>query len=104
LARVLVRARARRDIREHADYLLTHAGEAVTERFLTAVSSTFEHLADMPKMGSLCGFQKPALRRVRRWRVEGFENWLIFYIPRRDGVEIIHVIHGARDIEALFGR
>jgi len=35
--------------------------------------------------------------------VKGFENWLIFYQPKRNGVEIVHVIHGARDIESLFG-
>ena len=27
--------------------------------------------------------------------------WLIFYQPRRDSVEIVHVMHGARDIESL---
>ena len=69
------------------------------ERFLDAVQSTFESLAKMPKVGSLCALRKPALRRIRRWPVKGFENWLIFYQPRRNGVEIVHVIHGAREIE-----
>jgi toxin ParE1/3/4 len=45
--------------------------------------------------------RKAALRRVRRWPVKGFENWLIFYIPKRNGVEIVHIIHGARDIQGL---
>jgi hypothetical protein len=35
------------------------------------------------------------------WPVKGFENWLIFYQARRNGVEIVHVFHGARDIESL---
>jgi len=52
-------------------------------------------------MGILCGFQKSATRRLRRWPVRGFENWLIFYQIKRHGVEIVHVIHGARDIESL---
>ena len=47
--------------------------------------------------------KKAALRRVRRWPVTGFENWLIFYLPRANGVEVVHIIHGARDIEALLG-
>lgn len=46
-------------------------------------------------------FQSAALKRVRRWPVKGFDNWLIFYRPKRDGVEILRVIHGARDIENL---
>jgi toxin ParE1/3/4 len=49
------------------------------------------------------GFQRPSLRRVRRWPVSGFERWLIFYLPRRDGVDIVRVLHGARDIERAIG-
>jgi toxin ParE1/3/4 len=52
-------------------------------------------------MAPLCGFRRRALRLIRRWPVKGFENWLIFYQARRDGAEIVHVIHGARDIDQL---
>jgi toxin ParE1/3/4 len=54
-----------------------------------------------PKAGVRCGFSKPALRTLRRWPLKGFENWLIFYHPKRDGVEIVRVVHGAGDIAAL---
>lgn len=101
MAEVFVRARARRDILSSAEYLEEHRGEETAQRFLDAVQSTFEALAKMPKLGALCTFRKPALRRLRRWPVKGFENWLIFYQPKRNGIEIVHVIHGARDIESL---
>jgi toxin ParE1/3/4 len=55
----------------------------------------------MPKIGVLCGLRKPATRRLRRWPVKDFENWLVFYQVRRYGVEIVHVLHGTRDIENL---
>jgi toxin ParE1/3/4 len=100
-AEVLVRARARRDILSNAEYLEEHGGAEIADRFLDAIRSTFETMAKTPKIGSLCAFRKLALRRIRRWPVKGFENWLIFYQPRRNGVEIVHVIHGARDIESL---
>ena len=29
-------------------------------------------------------------------------NYVLFYRPIEDGIEIIRVLHGARDIEALF--
>jgi plasmid stabilization system protein ParE len=32
----------------------------------------------------------------------GFDNYLIFYREMRDGIQVLHVYHGARDIEALF--
>jgi len=28
---------------------------------------------------------------------------VIFYHPLSDGVEILHVLHGARDLEAILG-
>ena len=101
MAEVFVRARARRDILLNAEYLEEHGGMETAQRFLDATRSTFEALAKMPKLGVLCAFRSPALRRVRRWPVKGFENWLIFYQVRRNGVEIVHLLHGARDIESL---
>jgi hypothetical protein len=34
--------------------------------------------------------------------VKGFERYLIFYRPLTDGVELLRVIHCARDVERLF--
>jgi toxin ParE1/3/4 len=102
MAEVFVHPRARRDILSNAEYLEDHGGEQIAQRFLDATQSTFDALAKMPKLGVLCGFHRPALRRLRRWPVKGFENWLIFYLPKRDGVVIVHLMHGARDIENLF--
>ena len=41
------------------------------------------------------------LADIRVWRISGFEKHLIFYRPCPKGVEILDVIHGARDIETL---
>ena len=40
---------------------------------------------------------------MRKWRVSGFENYLVFYLPRADGVSIVRVLHAARDWWSLFG-
>jgi len=29
-------------------------------------------------------------------------NYLIFYIPLEDGIDVVRILNGARDIEALF--
>ena len=98
---IVVHATARLEIKGHGIYLEEQAGPEVADRFLAAVQDTFETLAAMPRMGTLCGFQRPAARRLRRWAVKGFENWLVFYQPKRRGIEVVHLIHGARDIESL---
>ena len=64
--------------------------------------ATFRQLAESPELGSLGEFQSPALCGVRRWRVKRFTNYLIFYRPLAEGIEVIRVLHGARDIDAIF--
>ena len=101
MPRVVIRPRAWREIDQQVAYLQAQAGAEVAERFLDGLAATCDQLARMPHIGALCGFRRASLRRVRRWRVQGFDNWLIFYLPRRDGAVILHIIHGARDIEHL---
>jgi toxin ParE1/3/4 len=98
-----VRPLAWSEISAQLDYLEEEAGLETAERFLDQLIASFEALSLLPKMGALCGFRKSKTRRLRRWRVKDFENWLIFYQAKRNGVEIIHVMHGARDIESLLG-
>jgi len=99
-----IRPLAWHEINKQLDYLEEQAGREAAERFLDQLIRSFDTLTHMPKMGPLCGFHKPATRRIRRWPVKGFENWLIFYQVRRYGVEVVHVLHGARDIESLLNR
>lgn len=40
---------------------------------------------------------------MRMWHVTGFESYLIFYMVGENGVELIRVLHGARDLDSLFG-
>jgi toxin ParE1/3/4 len=39
---------------------------------------------------------------MRVWPVKGFENHLIFFRPIDGGIEVIRVLHAARDIESVF--
>ena len=72
-------------------------------RVIDAAYETFKTLAANPGLGRPQRFRSPRLRDVRSWRVTGFENYLIFYRGVADGIQVNHVYHGARDIEALFG-
>jgi toxin ParE1/3/4 len=63
---------------------------------------TFEQLADMPELGSLREFKHPSLAQIRVWQVQGFRNHLVFYRPFQSGIEIIRVLHTARDIPTIF--
>jgi len=102
IGRLTLRPRAWRDITEHLAYLEDQEGLELAERMLGALQFSFAELANMPKIGSPCSFKAPSLRSLRRWPVKDFENWLIFYLTTRRGVEIIRVLHGSRDIDAIF--
>ena len=90
-----------RDLEELIDYLRDRSDE-VAKRFVDATEGTFRFLAANREVGQLCHFGDPRLAGMRVWRVEGFRNHLVYFRPIADGVEILRVLHGARDIEALF--
>lgn len=99
---VYLRPVARADLLEAAAWIAQDR-HSVSSRFLDAAEASFRQLARSPKIGALGEFASPHLAGIRRWRIKGFENYLVFYRPVEDGVEIIRVLHGACDIEALFG-
>lgn len=40
---------------------------------------------------------------MRVWPIRRFPNHLIFYRPIDGGIEVIRVLHGAQDLDAIFG-
>ena len=72
-------------------------------RVVEAAFETFQMLAANPGLGQSRPFRNARLRDIQSWRISGFENYLIFYRSISDGIQVIHVYHGARDIDALFG-
>jgi plasmid stabilization system protein ParE len=62
----------------------------------------FKHWAVLRSSAYPTPVQKHSQTGLRRWRVRGFENFMIFYHPLSNGIEIVRVLHGARDIESLF--
>jgi len=59
-------------------------------------------VARHPAIGRLRSY---SLSGVRSWVVPGFENYVIFYLPTQDEVQILAVLHGARDLSrAMKGR
>jgi toxin ParE1/3/4 len=101
--KVTIHAAARRDLVDHYRWLNAEAGRDVAERFLLAADAEFAALAATPGMGSAVKARHPHLAGIRKWRVGGFPNILIFYQRRRTGVSIVRVIHAARDWWAFVG-
>src|SRR5258706_5060223 len=81
---------------------LAETDEAVAQRFLDACDETFLFLAANRHVGSPHKFESAKLSEVRMWRINGFEKYLIFYVPTQNGVRILHVLHSATDYNRAF--
>lgn len=97
------REAARRDLVEHYVYLAEEAGLDTAERFLSNTEVTFNLLAAQPHIGAPLSLSRPELAGLRKWRVDEFDNFLVFYLPRHDGISVIRVLHAARDWWAVLG-
>lgn len=100
--RILVRPAASHDLDEQAAYIARKSTVETALRFFEAADVTFSLLAGRPHVGRLYGL-KPPLEAIRSFPVKGFAEVLVFYRPVRGGIEVVRVLHGAREIEKLFG-
>ena len=98
------RPRARLDLLEEFIYLADQATVEVAERYFTAVNRTCARMAKQPLSGTPHDSGIARLAGMRRVPVSGFTTYLPFYVPRGGGIEVVRILHGARDIEDLFTR
>ena len=104
---VLVSPAARADLIAQWDFFADDVGNpALADRFVGSAQATFNKLARSPGLGRLRPFPNPKTEGLRSWKVADFPKHLVFYrkLPDNAGIEIVRVIHGARDLEAQFGK
>jgi toxin ParE1/3/4 len=90
------------DVLEQADWYQVRAGSKLAQRWEKAVTSTLLRIARAPHAGAPCRFREDQLRGTRRLAIAGFPRHLVFYQFREDEIRVLRVVHGARDLEALF--
>lgn len=100
--RVLIRPAADADIEEQAQYLAGRQNVETGLRFIRSAEETFQLLASQPSMGRETRYRSAFLADVRWLPLQGFPKHLAFYRPTKDGIEVIRMLHSARNIERLF--
>lgn len=86
---------ASRDLNAISDYFAARniaAGEKLLEDFVQKCTN----LLDFPGMGRSYAFIRPGIRGVP------LDGYIILYQVVDDGVEILRVVSGRRDLELLF--
>jgi toxin ParE1/3/4 len=102
--RVLFRRQAEEDANEIWFYIAKDNPQAA-EEFLAAFEEASSILSTTPEIGSLRYFYHPELQGLRFYRLKKFEKYLMFYrtVEEEKVVEIVRIVHGARDLPRLFG-
>ncbi len=102
MARVLKREAAKRDLIAQWVWYAETASIEIADRFLDAADSTLALLATQPDRGTSFVVSNIELQGMRRVSVsDGFEKILLFYFPLQDGVDLVRVVHGSRELTSL---
>ncbi len=104
MVRSIVRTPAAiQDLVDLTAYLVSASqSAALGRRFLAATERSFADLSRQPELGARRRFSADEVGEVRIWPIHGFRSHLIFYRESGAGIEIIRVLHAARDWAALF--
>jgi toxin ParE1/3/4 len=98
---IIQRERARADLLELVTWIAADNPKAAL-----ALHDAYEHsldlLADNPQLGHPYSSGSPLLAGMRVLAVHRFRKILIFYRPLPGAVEIVRILHGSRDIPAVF--
>ena len=90
------------DLDELSEYIRQRNPQAAL-RFLGASEATFRRLASMPSIGERFESEDPSYQDIRCLPITGFPSHIVYYRPLRHGALIFRIIHGARDIDRVFG-
>jgi toxin ParE1/3/4 len=96
MASVVFAPAAEADLELIHDYIAAE-NPAAAAALVTRLEDLAARLADALGMGRARPDLLPTLRSFP------FGTYLLFYRPSDKGIEVVRVLHGARDIPALFG-
>jgi toxin ParE1/3/4 len=99
MARVIQTPAARDDLREISRYIARESGSReVALRFIDAITSHCESIAMHPQLGERCDELGADVRRLT------FSSYVLFFQRTKDGIHLLRVLHGARDLKRAWKR
>jgi toxin ParE1/3/4 len=92
---VVIRPKALQDLAEIWAYIAEDSLRQA-DAFAVAIDREIRELSRHPLIG---GARAELLNDLRGLP---FGRYVIFYLPRKRGIEVVRVLHGARDLKSLF--
>ena len=94
MSRVLKTFRAEEDLHEIWAYI-AEDNPTAADKLIGEFDRAFRLLADHPKMGRERSAILPGIRSLP------VGNYVIFFVEEAEGVKVVRVLHGARNLESL---
>ncbi len=95
MPKVLLRSQAETDLDDIWWYIAQDNPDAA-DHFLDKIEERLHALAQFPDMGIKRDELMPSLRSL------AIGNYLIFYLPLPNGIEVVRVLPGMREIDPFF--
>ncbi|NER52188.1 MAG: type II toxin-antitoxin system RelE/ParE family toxin [Symploca sp. SIO1A3] len=95
MSRYIISPAASQDLDEIFDYFVSRSVEA-GERFVNGFEQKCKNLVNFPNMGRSYAEVEPSLRGIP------LEGYIVLYRIIENGVEIVRVVNGHRNLESLF--
>ena len=95
MPRIIRAPQAEEDLFEIGLYI-ARDNPVAADRLLDTIEQKLDLLARQPMVGSDCSYLAEGLRRFP------IGNYVVYYRPFPDGIEVVRVLHGARDADSLF--
>ncbi len=93
--RIAITERAASDLDDIGDYIAEQAGEERAEAVIRTIDRKIQLHATMPFAGQQRSELREGLRSFSVYR------YIVFYRPLADGVKVIRILHGSRDLDAV---
>ena len=101
MTRVIRRRPARQDLVDIFRHHARKAGLRVADDFLAEAEAAFKRIAAMSHLGTRYEHQHPALGDLRFLPLFRFRKYLVFYRTVPESIEIVRLLHGARNFHSL---
>ncbi len=95
MTQVIQSPEAEADLIEIWEYVAQYNEEAA-DKLIDTINQKAILLANSPYMGQVRSELQPSIRSFP------VGKYVLFYRPIKNGIELVRIIHGARDIENLF--
>lgn len=95
MRRIIYSAPARNDLLEIWDYIKDDS-ESAADSFINRIKDTLSRLATAPELG------RPRTELHPEFRSMPVSSYVVFYRALPETVEVIRIVHGARDLSEVF--